>query len=310
MCDGRPGEKAVNMIYRALKQRRTAESLAEFVQQYCQDHYQQVCAAISNSELAARKSFVGRSQAAAGPDVAMATPLYSFYVAVTAGQALELFDTWAEGKRAAAPVDVEEISRLAAEILMATLHLRNAEADAVVEGVLAEIEALDATAQSAKGATDVEFARNIAAMERDMARIVLVYCAAEKTADQLFDAWQADPATPPSIDIETATEYANLLGVKAEQDADPAPQAEPTPQPIAAAPPPPVEEVAPVQAAPAEASAVDAAPVLATPAPTPTQPTGPESPDPAPQPQPAPQKPAAPVQTGSAGGWPNLDLAG
>ena len=284
----------MNMIYRALKQRRTAESLATFVQQYCQEHYRQVCAAVFNHELAQRASFVGRSRQASDTGLDNVPPLYSFYVAIAAGQALELFDSWAEGKRAAAPVGIEEISRLAADVLVKTLQLDVAEAEAVIDGVLAEIEALDAAAQQAKGKSDNEFAENIAAMESHSARIVLVYLAAEKTADQLFDAWRADPTMPPIIDIETATEYANLLGAIAEEAAAAPPTPAFAPQ---AAPQAPIQQ--PVrEPAMAHAAAPEAPAPRAPTAPAPVETVAPAAPAPQPAPQqlqPATQQPAPPA---------------
>ncbi len=295
----------------AKKQRRSADSLVAFVQQYCAGHYAQVCVAAFNREMANRAQ-AGGSLSRRG--VAVVPPLYNFFITVTAGQTLELFDEMADRKRRLSPLGSIAISQMAADIVAGTLPVDAVDAAGIVQGVMEQAPELAQAAAAAKGENDEEFRTNIARMDRQSARIVLIFCAAEKTADLLFEAWQKNPSSPPVVDIETASEYADLVGAHIQDDtpvhgavqfAEQLPRQTPHLQPVD------------VPAWPAATNpSINPVATQAT-----NQATSPDqSPNPAPEPDSAPvaaqvqpqvqAQVQAPEPAAEPGVWPNLRLAG
>jgi hypothetical protein len=186
---------------------------------------------------------------------------------------------------------------MAADLVAGTLPVDAVDAAGIVQGVMEQAPELAQAAAAAKGENDEEFRENIARLDRQSARIVLIFCAAEKTADLLFDAWQKNPSSPPGVDIETAAEYADLVGAHI-QDDTPAHAAEQPPgktphiQPVAASAWPAADSQGAGQGLPTANPAANPDPMTDTaPAADPVQASRPE-----------------PVA--EPGVWPNLRLAG
>lgn len=225
-----------------------AEQLAAFAADWCRAHAGAVRTAATTAEAAQR----ARARAASGPasgtasgtatgsagngaggesggtlwerqtpkGVAVLPPVYSFYLAVTAGQVFELFDLMASGgeggKAGIEPLGEDGIMVFAADVVAGALDLAEADAWEIINAAMEDVPAFNQTAEQARGLSDSEFQEVINDLKPAFARQFLLFCAAEKAAEMLFDAWRRDPAKVPGQDTGAADGFAKLIGVHVE----------------------------------------------------------------------------------------------
>ena len=192
---------------------RSATRLADFIEQYCWRHYQQVWAAIFGEQLADHTRNRGHDVSSGRlPEMTMAsTSIYCLFTAVTALKSMSHFNTWVQKKRRITPLEGQHVVAFATEIVEGALKLTKTDAIGVVQHALELMPGFESEIASVANLPNSTFDNHLRTMGYRYSRQLLLYCAATKTADHLLDAWLAEPRRPPEPEIEAAALYASLI---------------------------------------------------------------------------------------------------
>lgn len=121
------------------------------------------------------------------------------------------FNTWVQNKRRITPLEGQHVVAYANEVVEGALKLRKTEAIIIVQHALEHVPCFESEIASVGNTPNSTFDDHVRTMGYRYSRQLLLYCAATKTADLLFDAWLAEPRQPPAPNIEAAALYANLI---------------------------------------------------------------------------------------------------
>jgi hypothetical protein len=222
------------------------KKLAAFIEQYCWRHYQQVWTAVLTEKLTNQSGEVGGTANCGRrlPDTEGPSSQYGFYTAVVVLKVMSRFNALAmqkqrrrkKGRKAVSDAD---IAIFATDIVHGVLQVNRPDAITIVQHALEQVSGFATEMDSAKTKPPEVFEEHVRCMGYRFARQLFLYCAAEKAAGELFEAWLKDPRSELEPDSTSTAHIARLIKAGGPERADAAPPpADDAPEQVGEAPPP------------------------------------------------------------------------